>query len=81
MTPILTLGSEVRDIIPILALTGGFATFIVMMVMRTIRRTVEIKAREESRREIAAYVAEGSMSADDAYKLMKEGSPKGSGCC
>ena len=29
--------------------------------------------REESRREIAAYVAEGSMSVDDAAKLMDAG--------
>jgi glutamate synthase domain-containing protein 2 len=33
----------------------------------------QIQAREETRREIAAYVAEGSISADDAAKLMAMG--------
>lgn len=34
----------------------------------------QTQAREETRREIAAYVAEGSISADDAAKLMAGGS-------
>lgn len=35
-----------------------------------LRQTV---AREETRRELAAYVAEGSISPDDAAKLMASG--------
>ncbi|VAX36605.1 hypothetical protein MNBD_PLANCTO03-787 [hydrothermal vent metagenome] len=33
----------------------------------------QTEAREETRRELAAYVAEGSISPDDAAKLMSSG--------
>ncbi|MEM9559543.1 MAG: hypothetical protein AAF995_04495 [Planctomycetota bacterium] len=35
----------------------------------------ERKQLEESRRELAAYVAEGSMTPDDAERLLEAGSP------
>lgn len=35
----------------------------------------QVRAREESRREIAAYVAEGSMSPQDAERILTAGSP------
>ncbi len=60
-------------LIPIVAITGGFACAIVGIIMGTVRRTAETKAREESRREIAAYVAEGTISPDDAAKLLNAG--------
>jgi hypothetical protein len=69
--------------IPIIAVTGGLLLCIVSVIAKSIRRAVETKHKEESRREIAAYVAEGSMSPDDAYKLLSAGAdPKGkSRCC
>ena len=36
-------------------------------------RSAQTRAREESRREIAAYVAEGTISPDDAAKLLAAG--------
>jgi hypothetical protein len=66
-----------EEVIPVLAIGGGLAVAVISIICGTIRRTVETKSREESRREIAAYVAEGSMSADDAFKLLsaKTGKP------
>lgn len=64
---------EMALAIPIVAICGGMVCLIVSMIMGTIRRTVETKAREESRREIAAYVAEGSISPDDAARLLDAG--------
>jgi hypothetical protein len=50
-----------------------FSVAIVAIIAGTVRKTVQARAREESRREIAAYVAEGSISADDATKLLAAG--------
>jgi hypothetical protein len=73
---------EAALMIPLLAVGGGLGLGFVSIVCKTIRRTVEVKHKEESRREIAAYVAEGSMSPEDAYKLLSAGTPeKKSGCC
>jgi hypothetical protein len=52
---------------------GPFAVAIVAIVADAIRKVKQTKAKEESRREIAAYVAEGSISPDDAAKLLASG--------
>ncbi len=53
------------------ALGGAFITFLIIATIlehrQKISKTVE---REQSRREIAAYVAEGSISPEDATKLL-----------
>lgn len=63
---------------------GNVALFIVVMLVvifvfvligkvidgrRSVKETAE---REQTRREVAAYVAEGSMTADDARKILGE---------
>ena len=69
--------------IPIIAVGGGLTLGLVGIVAKSFRKAAESKHREESRREIAAYVAEGSISPDDAYKLLSAGAnEKGkSNCC
>lgn len=42
-------------------------------VVRMIGRVLIAQAREKSRREIAAYIAEGSMTAEHGERLMKAG--------
>ncbi len=52
-----------------LAIMGGVAaTAIVGGITASILKT---RARERSRREIAAYIAEGSMTAEQGEKLMR----------
>lgn len=46
---------------------------VVWILMATIHAMAKSRDRERSRREIAAYVAEGSMSADEGERLMKAG--------
>jgi hypothetical protein len=53
---------------------GAFSVAITVIVAGTIRKVMQTRAREESRREIAAYVAEGSIAPDDAARLMEAGS-------
>jgi hypothetical protein len=74
--------SMIGIMIPVIVITGGLFLGFVHMICKTVRKSAEVKHKEESRREIAAYVAEGSMSPDDAYKLLSAGTdPKKSGCC
>lgn len=58
-------------LIPIIAIGGGLMVAIVAISFESMRRMSLVKEQEQSRREIAAYIAEGSMSPDDGAKLMK----------
>ncbi len=73
MIPMLAIEDEW---IPILAISGGLGLAIIGMVTGAIRRSLREKYREESRREIAAYVAEGSITAADGERLLKAGRKK-----
>jgi hypothetical protein len=53
---------------------GGIA--ITAIIAGAIKSVVASNARERSRREIAAYIAEGSMTPDQGEKLMKAGNPE-----
>lgn len=68
-------------LIPIIAVSGTFLMIIVGIIAGAARRSVETRAREESRREIAAYVAEGSITPDDAAKLLDAGKRKSDWGC
>lgn len=69
MIDTLTLASDAGELMPLGMLVVG-AIWIVASYTSSIART---KAREESRREIAAYVAEGTISPDDAVRLINAG--------
>ncbi len=49
----------------------GGAIAIVAIAGGTITSIVKTKAREQTRREIAAYVAEGTIDADKAVEMLK----------
>ncbi|MEM1184784.1 MAG: hypothetical protein AAGI53_07240 [Planctomycetota bacterium] len=59
--------------IPIAAIVGVFACGIVSLIAKNARHVAVRKAEEESRREIAAYIAEGSMSVDEGERLLDAG--------
>jgi hypothetical protein len=46
---------------------------VVWIVMGTVTGMVKAVARERTRREIAAYIAEGSMTPEHGERLMKAG--------
>jgi hypothetical protein len=54
---------------------GVFLLFVLWSVSSTITTMHATRQRERSRREIAAYVAEGSMSPKDGERLLKANSP------
>jgi hypothetical protein len=65
---------------------GSFAMFLVFgmgglialaaIFFGTIKSTGETKEREKSRREIAAYIAEGSMTPEDGERILSAGNRK-----
>lgn len=65
-----TIASNEDTLIPALIFGGGAIVGVVAIVFSAIKRISINAEREKSRREIAAYIAEGSMSPDDGAKLM-----------
>jgi hypothetical protein len=61
------------DDIAAVAVGGGIAIAIISIVLGSIRKVLHTRAREMSRREIAAYVAEGSMTPEQGERLMEAG--------
>lgn len=72
-----TLGMEDEAVaIPLGTMAFVFLIVTVVTIGRTITKTANTKHREQSRREIAAYVAEGSISPDDAVRMLAAGKTK-----
>lgn len=71
----LTLASDLEEAIPIIAIGGGLMIAALGIIAGTFKSVHKTRSREESRREIAAYVAEGSMTPDDAQRLLEAGMP------
>jgi hypothetical protein len=70
------------DLIPILAIGGGILIAIIAIVIGGVKSVFTVRAREASRREIAAYIAEGTISPEQAERLMTAGeTPKKGARC
>ena len=63
-----------RDDVMIPVLLAG--SIISIVAIRTIAGIVTSVSRERSRREIAAFIAEGSMTAEQGERLMRAGNEK-----
>ena len=60
-------------IIPVVAIIMGCSVAIIAIVMGNWASVNKRRRIEESRREIAAYIAEGSMTPQDGERLMNSG--------
>ncbi len=71
----LTLATEIApgDVIPIIAIGGGILVALTAIIGGVLHGILRTRAREQSRREIAAYIAEGSMTPDDAERILEAG--------
>lgn len=69
------MGSDLTAAIPVISIIGGLLIGAIVVLGTFIRSTMIARAREQSRREIAAYVAEGSMTAEEGERLMDAGKP------
>ncbi|QOJ16526.1 MAG: hypothetical protein HRU76_02485 [Phycisphaeraceae bacterium] len=59
--------------IPIVAMVVGLIIAVISIVVGGIRAIVVGRAREQTRRELAAYVAEGTLDADKAVAILNAG--------
>ncbi len=58
------------EILPFFIFGGGFAIAIIAIISNAIVSAIRGRAREASRREIAAYIAEGSMTPEQGERLL-----------
>ena len=56
-------------LVPLLVFTGVIA----LVTIKSVSRVLTNNARERTKREIAAYIAEGSMSPEQGERLMQAG--------
>ncbi len=70
MNPLLTLAVESDDVAKIAVVALGCIAFGIYSVASARAKAVADREREQTRREVAAYVAEGSMSVDDAERIL-----------
>ena len=63
----LTLAAADKEV---LFIVGGLVA-IVAIVISALASVLKVRSREYSRREIAAYIAEGSMTAEQGERLMR----------
>lgn len=71
----LVLADIPDDVVPIVAVGGSLVFGLCWLVAHYVHETVKAKHREQTRREIAAYIAEGSMTPDQGEQLMRAGEP------
>lgn len=64
----LTLGMGDEETLAIIGM--GVGVIVIHVVFKNVRRMFEVRQRETTRREIAAYVAEGSIAPEDAALMM-----------
>lgn len=69
------LAEDPGVIVGAIAVVGMILIGLPAVMMGIAANISNTKERERSRREIAAYVAEGSMSPDDAERLLKAAQP------
>ena len=63
------------NFIPIIAIAFGSVVAVVAVVMTSLRAIFVSRARESTKRELAAYVAEGTLDPDKAVAMINAGRP------
>ena len=58
------------ELIAVLAVGGSFVVGTIAIVFGCLTNVAKVKAQEQTKREIAAYVAEGSISPEDARRIL-----------
>lgn len=67
------LAKDPEILIPVIAVGGGLVVAVIAILTCTMKTLFNTKERERSRREIAAYIAEGSMTPDEGERLLNAG--------
>lgn len=77
IAPIATLASDAGEV----AVMGGLVLGLIAIVGSFITKIVMARSAERTKREIAAYIAEGTMTPEDGERLLKAGGSRwNTGC-
>ncbi len=63
----------VDDILKIIAVSGGILIAVVAIIFSTIAKMVTGANAERTKREIAAYISEGSMTTEEGERILQAG--------
>ena len=61
------------DVVPVIAISVGGGIAAIAVTLGILHNIVLGSQKENSRREIAAYIAEGSMTPEEGERLLKAG--------
>ncbi len=64
-----------EEMLKLVAISGGVLIAALAIIFGSAKSMVKAKEREQTKRELAAYVAEGSMRPEDAEKILKADQP------
>lgn len=64
-----TLATDTGEV----ALLGGLVLGLIAIVGSFITKIVMVRSHERTKREIAAYIAEGTMTPEDGERILKDG--------
>ena len=67
-------GMEDKKLFALLVIMIVACFFVIWMILYYINEIIHTRQKERTRREIAAYVAEGSITPDDAARMLTAGS-------
>jgi hypothetical protein len=84
MNPIIEHIVEKNLLIHVMVIGGGLTIAAISIVCSTFRTICISRSREQTKRELAAYVAEGSLDPDKALAMInagKKSGDSGSACC
>jgi hypothetical protein len=59
------------DVQATIAVTGAFAVPVIAIIAGVLGSITKTRAREATKRELAAYIAEGSMRPEDAERILR----------
>jgi len=71
----LALASINDDAVALIAVGGGITIAIISIVSCAIKSTLKTRACEQTKREVAAYIAEGTMSPEDGERILRSDMP------
>ena len=75
----ITLARDAMEMIPLIIPLAGMVFALIVIVIGATKGLLETRAKERTKREIAAYMAEGSITSEDAERILRE--PKGKKSC
>ncbi len=68
---------DAGDMIALCAVTFGCLIAMCVIIGATVASIIRTRAKEQTKRELAAYVAEGTLDPDKAIEMLKAGEPSG----